>query len=63
MFVAFAALFAVLAWATARPVPSRDQAESTSTRFVPSWFLEGAILLVVLVVLLNLGFCIFGGKH
>ncbi|MFA5057809.1 MAG: hypothetical protein WC485_06815 [Opitutaceae bacterium] len=59
IFVAFAALFLVLAWSAARPPkPQKPQ----STRFVPAWFFDGAILVTAILILIVIASCIFGRK-
>jgi uncharacterized membrane protein YfcA len=58
VFLAFTALLAVLAYATARP--SKPPKEEASTRFVPAWFFDGALLLAALLILAGIVSCIFG---
>ncbi len=60
IFVAFAALFAVMTWATVRPAKPRKPREPTGTQFGPSWFFEGAILLLAVLILLTIASCLFG---
>ncbi|MDD2765077.1 MAG: hypothetical protein PHE83_14010 [Opitutaceae bacterium] len=59
MFAAFAALFVVLAWTAARPP---KPAEPPTTRFVPAWFFDGAILVTAILILVVIASCIFGRK-
>ncbi len=58
-FAAFAALLGVMAWvAIAPPKPQKE----TGTRFVPSWYMEGAALLLAIFVLAAIASCIFGRR-
>lgn len=59
MFVAFAALLFVLAFAVAKPAKKE---EPPSTRFVPVWFFDGAILLLAILILFAIASCVFGRK-
>ncbi len=59
MFVAFAALFLVLAFAVAKPA---KKPEPPPTRFVPAWFFDGAILLLTILILFAIASCLFGRK-
>jgi len=59
MFVAFAALFGVLTWATIIPAKPRKE---TGTRFAPAWFFDGAILILGVLILLVIASCLFGRK-
>lgn len=59
MFVAFAALFGVLTYSAVRPP---KPPEPRSTRFVPAWFFDGAILILAVLILLVIASCSFGRK-
>jgi len=59
MFVAFAALLVVLVFAVAKPAKA---AKPRSTRFVPAWFFDGAILLLALLIVFAIASCLFGKK-
>ncbi len=59
VFAAFAALLGVMAWAVIAPPKPRKE---TGTRFVPSWYMEGAVLLLAIVILAAIGSCIFGRR-
>jgi hypothetical protein len=59
LFLAFAALLLLLAFAAARPAKT---AETPSTRFVPAWFFDGAILVMAILVLVAIASCMMGRK-
>ncbi|HTX67362.1 MAG TPA: hypothetical protein VMD31_16445 [Opitutaceae bacterium] len=59
MFLAFAALFGLLTGATVFPPKPKPE---TSTRFVPAWFFDGAVLALAILILLVIGSCLFGRK-
>ena len=61
IFIAFAALLGVLAWDCARP--PRPRREVTGTRFAPAWFLEGAVLVAAVLLLLAVATCVFRGRQ
>jgi hypothetical protein len=60
VFAAFTAVFFVLAYAFARPEKKKE--EAANTRFVPAWFMDGAILIFGILILIVIASCIFGGK-
>ena len=59
VFAAFAALLGVMAGAVAFPPKPREE---SGTRFVPAWYLEGAVLLLALVLLVAITSCIPGRR-
>ncbi len=57
IFAAFAALLGIMAWAVIAPAKPRQE---TGVHFVPAWFMEGAIVVLAIVILLAIGSCLFG---
>ena len=59
LFLAFAALLLLLAFAAAKPPKT---GETQSTRFVPAWFFDGAILVLAVLTLVGIASCVMGRK-
>lgn len=59
LFVAFAALYLLLAFAVAKPAKKE---EPPLTRFVPGWIFDEVILPLAILILFAIASCIFGRR-